>query len=396
MDPAVVWVGWLALFLIYEITAAVRERGTDQPLTLSRNVWRWFDRRGEKVALAVFMLTLTAHLVLGTPGALAVILTGAPVALVIALEVIRRQPPVRRPPTWGRIVVLLALPLLLGARGCSQDQQCAGLAAAVEAACASDRGGPEALPACQAAKAAWEAAGCAVVPVPTPTPAPPTTCVPPCLEGQRCVAEESLPVRYACVTAPPPPVNCLVTLCPAGQHCEQGIGCVADPLPPPEPAACPKSLAPGATVYLNDKRYGNGIDSTVRVKGDPEFCRLIHGVSANDCHLEGWPARSACEMELLGGCPIWEYSLNRIDSRGPCLMAPHPEASCDHHGDPVDRDDPMTPPFEGRPRACGLQRDHTGNPMGGFFVIGHGSAWFRSCKPDGQGCGPWVPGKDKR
>jgi manganese-dependent inorganic pyrophosphatase len=28
-------------------------------------------------------------------------------------------------------------------------------------------------------------------------------------------------------------------------------------------------------VYLNDKAYGQGFDSTVRVKGDPEFIRRI-------------------------------------------------------------------------------------------------------------------------
>jgi hypothetical protein len=167
------------------------------------------------------------------------------------------------------------------------------------------------------------------------------------------------------------------------------------PTPPPVASACPKPLAAGSEVYLNNKRYGNGLDSTVRVKGDPAFCQMIHGVTVNDCHLEGWPKRSACEMELIGGCPIWQYSMNGADVRSACRQAPHPDASCDHWGDPVDRDDPQTPEFEGRPFACGIQRDPLGDPTAGFFVIGHGEAWFRACKPDGSGCGPWTPGKDK-
>jgi hypothetical protein len=172
--------------------------------------------------------------------------------------------------------------------------------------------------------------------------------------------------------------------------------------PTPEPTAtpvvsvCPKPLAEGAVIYVNNKRYGAGVDSTVRVSGDPEFCRLIHGVLVNDCHLEGWGKRAACEMQLLGGCPVWQYSMNATDVRGACRQAPHPEASCDHFGDPVDRDDPQTPAFEGKPAECGLQRDPAGDPTAGFFVVAHGEAWFRACRPDGAGCGPWTPGKDKQ
>ena len=159
---------------------------------------------------------------------------------------------------------------------------------------------------------------------------------------------------------------------------------------------CPKPLAPGSVVYLNNKRYGAGIDSTVRVAGDPAFCQAIHGVAVNDCHLEGWAKRAECEMFLLGGCPVWQYSMNGTDARSRCFQAPHPDASCDHWGDPVDRDDPQTPAFEGKPAACGLQRDQGGDPNAGFFIIGHGEAWFRACAPDLHGCGPWTPGKDKQ
>jgi len=168
------------------------------------------------------------------------------------------------------------------------------------------------------------------------------------------------------------------------------------PTHPPSASACPKPLAPGAVVYLNNKRYGAGLDSTVRVSGDPAFCQMSHGVAVNDCHLEGWGKRAVCEMELLGGCPVWQYSMNGTDVTGAARQEPHPIASADHWGDPVDRDDPQTPNiFEGRPIECGLQRDPKGDPTAGFFIIGHGDVYFRACKPDGTGCGPWAAGKDK-
>ncbi len=157
--------------------------------------------------------------------------------------------------------------------------------------------------------------------------------------------------------------------------------------PPPPPDACPKPLAPGATVYLNDKPYGQGFDSTPRVKGDPEFCRLIHGMQENDCHLEGWPKRSACEMQLLHGCPIWQgqcYSPTPQPGECPITM--------DHFGTAGGAiDDPHTPIYEGLPAECGAQRDAEGQPAAGFFTIAHGRGTVRACKPDGTGCGPWRP-----
>jgi len=235
----------------------------------------------------------------------------------------------------------------------------------------------------------------------------------------------------------PPPVNCLThPTCPDGQHCEQGVGCVPDPLPDPKPpeckpgevpvivdgevvrcdpappvpaSACPKPLAPGANLFMNAKAHGNGIDSTLRIEGDPELCMIVHGVQTNNCHLESWPQRAACEMELAKGCPIWQYTMDpspRASARGPCRQAQHPDMSCDHYGDPTFRDDPLTPTrgttletlvgFEGQPLACGLQRDAAGDPMAGYFVIAHGLGFARACLPDGTGCSKWVPGKDRR
>ena len=172
------------------------------------------------------------------------------------------------------------------------------------------------------------------------------------------------------------------------------------PAPHPTPSSCPKPLVPGAVVYLNDKAYGQGFDSTVRVHGDPEFCRLIHGVSVNDCHLEGWPKRVECEMELIRGCPIWQFTVDAGMTVEPCVDNQTAWCSCDHFGSVEYRDDPQTPTtgdtlltlqgFEGRPLECGLQRDAYG-PMAGFFTVAHGTGQVRACKPDGGGCGPWRP-----
>jgi hypothetical protein len=196
--------------------------------------------------------------------------------------------------------------------------------------------------------------------------------------------------------------------CPAGQ-CVIGrtntfpsrvlCGECPSSAPHPRPTFCPKLLAPGAYVYLNDKAYGQGFDSTPRVHGDPEFCRLIHGEAINDCHLEGWPKRAQCEMELMHGCPIWQFTVDGTTIH-PCVDNHAAAASCDHFGSVEYRDDPQTPTtgdtiwnlkgFEGRPLECGLQRDAYG-PMAGFFTVAHGIGQIRACKPNGTGCGPWRP-----
>lgn len=80
MPPEVVWIGWLALFLVYEVYAAIAEPKGD---TFSENVWYWFDTPFRKTVLGVFLCTLTAHLTLGTPGGGAIIATGIPVGVLI-------------------------------------------------------------------------------------------------------------------------------------------------------------------------------------------------------------------------------------------------------------------------------------------------------------------------
>jgi hypothetical protein len=92
MIPAhVLWVGVGVLFLLYEVYAAVtRTKGG----TLSENVWDAFGVKtprpyspARRAVLAAFLCTLTAHLVFGEPGGLWIVITGAPVSLVIAYSV---------------------------------------------------------------------------------------------------------------------------------------------------------------------------------------------------------------------------------------------------------------------------------------------------------------------
>lgn len=217
-----------------------------------------------------------------------------------------------------------------------------------------------------------------------------------CQTGFHCEVTDNKPT---CVRDPiiDP---CAGVVCDPGTHCEKGNCIPNNPPPPSNP--CPKELDPAAIVYMNNKAYGLGWDSTVRVKNDPEFCRLIYGDPLNDCHLEGWPKRAECEYYLLGNnCPIWEYTVD-----GKTIYLCHDDqstiASCDHFGNPVYRDDPQTPTtgdtletlkgFEGEPKVCGLHRDAYG-PYQGFFVIAHGNAKIRACKPDRNPdtCGPWKP-----
>lgn len=235
-----------------------------------------------------------------------------------------------------------------------------------------------------------------VNPTPTPTPVVEPT---PCPEGQCIIgytnSEPPMPICGEC----PPEDPCQGITCSPGSHCNPKTGeCIPDP-PPANP--CPKELAEGAYVYMNNKAYGNGFDSTVRVHGDVAFCEAIHGEAINDCHLEGWPQRVECEYYLLGNnCPVWEYKYGDVVYF--CHDNHDALVSCDHYGNPSDRDDPQTPTtgdtletlqgFEGEPKICGLHRDEFG-PMQGYFIIAHGNAQIRACKPDRNSdtCGPWRP-----
>lgn len=164
---------------------------------------------------------------------------------------------------------------------------------------------------------------------------------------------------------------------------------------PPSTDACPKPLAPGAFVYMRSKPLGQGFDSTPRIRGDPEMCRLVHGVVTDDCHLEGWPQQAACEMQLLGAyvglphaCPVWQFTADNGASAHPCNNDHDDFASCDHFGTQGAADNPDTPEFEGKPVECGAQQNRWG-PYAGFWMVAHGIGKIRACRPDYEGCAEW-------
>jgi len=211
------------------------------------------------------------------------------------------------------------------------------------------------------------------------------------------------PIPEPTPTPTPPPDICAGVVCPAKEHCEGGV-CVDDPPPPPPATWCPKPLAAGATLKLRVKRYGNGVDSTVYVVGDPAFCEAIHGQpNLPQCHLEGWQTRQACEIELMGGCQTWRY---RSGTEGGVCHDDRVDAavSCDHFGSAgAAHDDPNTPTtgdtlatlqgFEGTPPACGLQRDAYGPNAGPWTMpqcTGGRSCEVAACLPDGTGCSPYL------
>lgn len=175
------------------------------------------------------------------------------------------------------------------------------------------------------------------------------------------------------------------------------------PTPPPVVDHCPKPLAPGAYVMVKVSPYppsgadgNNGLYVTPYVVGDPEFCRLIHGVSVEKCHLEGWKDQQACEVQLLGGCPEFEYRMTGGQWTA-CLARPaYGVITCDHLGTTLTRDDPQTPEFEGLPKECAEQKTGEG-PLkwqykAGFYAIAHIDKGFagevRACRRDHdpQGC----------
>lgn len=92
MSAGIVWLGWIVLFLLYEIYAAKAAPKGD---TLSENVWDWFGVKSYKpwsgarrLVLGGFMGVLGCHFVFGEPGGLGVILSGLPVGAVIAYSLV--------------------------------------------------------------------------------------------------------------------------------------------------------------------------------------------------------------------------------------------------------------------------------------------------------------------
>ena len=81
-----VWLFWLGLFLVFELTAAALKKPT-----LSRKTWEWFSLRerrrywlARRIIFTVFWLSLgIGHFMLGGPALWTVILPGIPFATVI-------------------------------------------------------------------------------------------------------------------------------------------------------------------------------------------------------------------------------------------------------------------------------------------------------------------------
>jgi hypothetical protein len=192
---------------------------------------------------------------------------------------------------------------------------------------------------------------------------------------------------------PPAPLTCANMDCAPGYRCQEsasGPQCVKDQ---PPASTCPlPELAEGRSVWVDAKAYGQGVDTEPRTD-DPAICKAIHGQDwhGSSCHFES-PSlspevRSLCERHYLGGCPTWQYRL----AGGPwtqAFQAPAP-MSVDHFGTAGGAlDDPQTPPFEGAPAECGLQRSADGLPMAGPFAIAHGLGEVRACSATpGKGCG---------
>jgi len=169
---------------------------------------------------------------------------------------------------------------------------------------------------------------------------------------------------------------------------------------------------------MRNHKYGNGLDATPRVSGDPNLCFAIHGVVVNDCHFDNdkglWQydqQRADYEGMVLAGArdgqplpqhplgPVWQYKAG--GEQGRCHdRREGVNTSCDHFGSAASgwRDDPQTPQFEGRPSWLARQSDEYG-PYAGWFMVPQTSGptfgtLVRSCLPLAEGddatCGPWT------
>jgi hypothetical protein len=217
-------------------------------------------------------------------------------------------------------------------------------------------------------------AGCPrPLPPPQPTPEPPPLPSPICQPGETC----------GCWVQPP------------GEDWQKLPDCTPEE-PTPTPGQCPWSLAayPGASLGSNTKVYGQGLDHTTLVKGSVKYCAdrgWTDGRSVCAVAPDGHPFRSICEIELAGGCPIWQYRAGGLTAQ--CRDDQGALMSCDHFGSVEKRDDPKTADvFEGTPPECALQRGPFGYEAG-FFVIAHGRGEVRSCVDKTMseaGCGPWI------
>lgn len=192
---------------------------------------------------------------------------------------------------------------------------------------------------------------------------------------------------------------------------------VPAPTPTPQPTVFPVRFPlPSAAIYSRNHRYGNGLDSTLRIRGDRELCEALHHVPvpSGDCHFDSNVWTSPLQRPLYEGMvyagarhgqpvpaaplgPVWQYKA--AGEFGRC----HDDqvrvnTSCDHFGNTSHRDDPKTKSvFEGEPQWLAAQSDEFG-PYAGFFMVPQTSGptfgtQIRSCPPLDEtdaACGPWV------
>lgn len=235
---------------------------------------------------------------------------------------------------------------------------------------------------------------------------------------QICAVPFPTPEPTVAPTATPSPVpepTALPTVTPSP------VPTATPPSPTPPPAVGFPVRFPAATasLYMRNHRYGNGIDSTPRIRGDRELCELLHHVPvpSGDCHFDsdvwtGKTQRADYEGLVLAGArhggvlpsaplgPVWEYRAGGQQRQCRQREDGFDNTSCDHFGSAyVDgRDDPKTPEFEGEPKWLANQRDEYG-PYAGFFMVpqtsgpGFGTQ-IRACIPGRLGdidtCGPWL------
>ena len=233
--------------------------------------------------------------------------------------------------------------------------------------------------------------------------------------------------------------DCEIVGCPGGQRCApETHTCVPEPVPTPTPTPTPEptptptpvptptptptpsprwdTIFPipfpleSSTVYMNAKRYGNGLDASLRIR-DTVVCQALAHVPSTDCHTESdvWQnahQRADYEGFVMAGArhglplparplgPVWQYQAG--GEQGRCHdRREGVNTSCDHFGDPSTRDDPQTPDFEGAPAWLAFQSDEYG-PYAGWFMVPQTSGptfgtLIRACLPlDPTVCSGWV------
>jgi hypothetical protein len=175
----------------------------------------------------------------------------------------------------------------------------------------------------------------------------------------------------------PPTLTCANIDCIPGSHCvdtSSGPKCVQETPPPPVVSKCPVPI-PLSARYINRKPYGQGWDSTPRVR-DKAYCEKMTGIEGvTDCKAnpEG-SGQDVCDEEFLGQpCPTWQaYYGGQWNFCHPA----NGEITCDHYDH-----------WNEQGSYSGIcQKFPNGSPSGGFFMIAHGKGKVRACDKTASVC----------